>query len=199
MNHKTFFNCLLLISSFVLLPTQNMICQRFNGGLIAGLSTSQVDGDTQKGYDKPGFYAGVYVETSLNELFGLKSELFYISKGAKKTINKLEEFNTTLNYMELPVYLSFKPLKNGEISAGFAVSYLISSKLVNYGEIVEGALYDMHDFDFSFLVALNYHFTERLGICARVDYSLVPVKKHPNWFNNNLSFGITYQLGTKKP
>ena len=39
--------------------------QRFDGGILAGFNGAQVEGDTYKGYNKPGAVAGFYVQTDL--------------------------------------------------------------------------------------------------------------------------------------
>ena len=185
-----------IIWSLVLLAFQISIsAQLFDGGLIGGLSTSQIDGDTQKDYKKLGFYAGVYVETEFNKTVGAKIELFYITKGAKKVINDIEEFNTTLHYMEMPFLLTIKPVEKFEFNVGFAVSYLISSKLVNFGYVVKEGLYNMHDFDFGAIATGTYFFSKKMGVNVRFEYSVAPVKSDPHiWYNSNLSFGVIYKI-----
>ncbi len=177
---------------------QNSSAQLFNGAFMAGISASQVDGDTQKDYKKPGFYAGVFVEVELRGIFGLKSELYYIGKGAKKSFEGIEEFNTSLHYVEMPFLLCLKPLSKVQFDLGFAGSYLIGSKLVNFGETVEDGLYDMHNFDFSAMVGLIYYLNRRIGLNARFDYSLLPVKKYPNWYNNNFCLGLMVNFKGKE-
>lgn len=180
---------------FFLLFGNNLFSQRFNGGLLAGLSTSQIDGDTQGGYNKPGFYSGVYVETDFNKVLGAKIELFYIGKGAKLVENDIEVFNTTLHYVEMPFLLTIKPIERFEFDAGFAVSYLIGSKLVNLGYEVTDGLYDMHNMDFGGIITGSYFFTKKLAVNVRFEYSLRPIKSDPHyWYNNNLSFGLIYKI-----
>ena len=173
----------------------DLYSQRFDGGIITGLSTSQIDGDTQKDYKKLGFYSGVYVETGFNEVLGTKIELFYITKGAKKVVNDIEEFNTTLHYIEMPFLLTIKPVEKFEFDIGLAVSYLISSRLVNLGYEVKDGLYDMHNIDFGGTITGSYFFTEIFGVNVRFEYSLKPIKTDPhNWYNSNLSFGLVYKI-----
>ena len=172
----------------------NCSAQRFEGGLLAGMSAGQIDGDTQFGYKKPGFYAGVSVETQLNALVGIKSELFYTGKGAVKNVDGYEEFRTTLHYVELPFYLTIKPLKQFQMDLGLAFAYLISSKLRNLGQVVGIDLYDMHKTEFSGIASATYFFTEKAGFNFRFNYSLLPVKNNPNWFNNCIFLGAVYKI-----
>jgi hypothetical protein len=191
---KTVFWGFILVSIINTLFNNSLRAQRFNGAFIAGISANQVDGDTQGGYKKPGFYAGVSVETALSEIFGLKSELYYIGKGAKKKTEQFEEFNTSLHYVEMPFYICIKPIKKAELDLGLAGSYLISSKLKTYDATIEENLYDMHNFDFSAILSLIYFAGEKTGINFKFNYSIIAVKNNPNWFNNNISLGIIYKI-----
>jgi len=184
----------LLFLIALLTSTLYSSAQRFHGGLITGLSTSQIDGDTQKDYKKLGFYSGVFVETDFTKVIGAKIELFYIMKGAKKTVNDIEEFRTTLNYIEMPFLLTIKPIDKFEFDIGIAVSYLISAK---YRDVLGSTseLNAMHDLDFGGIITGSYFFSEKIAFNVRFEYSLVPARTDPhNWFNSNLSFGLVYKI-----
>ncbi|MDF1546959.1 MAG: porin family protein [Bacteroidales bacterium] len=182
---------LYFIATFLVI---NISAQMFEGGFIGGLSASQIDGDTQKDYKKPGFYAGVFVETDFTQVIGAKIELYYIGKGAKKKIDDFEEFNTTLRYVDMPFLLTIKPFDRAELDIGVALSYLINSKYVTLGNTIPGGVDGMHHFDFGAMASASYYFTDNLAFNVRVEYSMVPVKNYPNWFNNNLSFGLVYKI-----
>ena len=180
---------------FCLLTSLNISAQQIGGGLIGGLSASQIDGDTQKDYKKLGVYSGVFVETDFTKVIGAKIELYYIIKGAKKMINDIEEFNTTLHYIEMPFLVTIKPVDKFQFDVGLGISYLIGSRLLNFGYEVYGGLYDMRDLDFGGMVSGSYFFTEKIGINVRIEYSLMSVKNDkPNWYNSNLSFGLVYKI-----
>jgi hypothetical protein len=183
-----------LIFIICILYSTTLTAQRFQGAIIAGLSTNQIDGDEQSGYNKPGIYSGVSVETNFNKLLGIKTELFYINKGAKKVVDGIEVFKTTLHYIEQPFLIIIKPLQKVQFDVGIAGSYLIGSKLIEYGEVVDKSLYDLHNFDFSVKIAGFYYFNSHTGFSTSFNYSLIPVKKEPNWFPNNLCFGLIYKF-----
>ncbi len=189
---KYFFTLLFVLIAFT------TFSQKFKGGLLAGMSTNQIDGDTQKDFKKPGFFSGVSVTTDFSKVIGAKIELFYIGKGAKKIAGGIEEFKTKLNYVEMPFLMTVKPVNHFEFDFGFAFSYLISSKLSEFGATVPDGLNDMHDFDIGAIASASYYFTEALGFNVRMDYSLVPIKNNPNWFNYNLSFGLVYKINSSK-
>lgn len=188
---RTKFLLVLLILSL----SHSIKAQPFKAGVLAGLSTSQIDGDTQKDYKKPGGYAGVNVNIEFNQLWGAKVELLYIGKGAKKVVDDIEEFNTTLHYLEMPLLITFKPINKFEFDFGLAPSYLISSKIVKYGYAIEEDLHNIHNYDLGAVFSGSYYFTEKIGINVRFEYSITPVKTEPhNWYNSNMSFGVVYKL-----
>ncbi|NJO88979.1 MAG: PorT family protein [Chloroflexia bacterium] len=125
----------------------------------------------------------------------LKIELFYITKGAKKVVNDIEEFNATLHYVEMPFLVTIKPVNKFEFDIGFAVSYLISSKFVQGGYEIDEELHNMHDMDFGGVITGSYFFSEKLGINVRFEYSVKPIKTDPHiWYNSNMSFGVIYKI-----
>lgn len=190
MYYKLIFLCLLLS-----LLNGYSYSQGFEGGVIGGISTSQIDGDTQKDYKKLGFYSGVFVERDFTKVIGAKIELFYIMKGAKKVVNGIEEFKTTLNYIEMPFLLTIKPVNKFEFDVGVAASYLISSSLLSLGYEVNDGLYDMHDMDFGGIITISYFFTEKIAVNVRFEYSLIPARSDPhNWYNSNLNLGLIYKI-----
>ena len=60
----------------------NLQAQNFGGGIILGLSTSQVGGDDLAGFNKAGVLAGVFANKSISELLSLQMEMNYIQKGS---------------------------------------------------------------------------------------------------------------------
>ena len=76
-----------LIIILIVLPAV-LSAQRFNGGVLIGLSASQVDGDTYAGFDKVGLQGGVFVNTKFNNAWGAQMELKYNAKGARKKTNE---------------------------------------------------------------------------------------------------------------
>ena len=54
---------------------QNIDAQSFNGGVLAGAVTSQVNGDGYSGYHQLGWTAGAYVGLPIGENLTLQTEL----------------------------------------------------------------------------------------------------------------------------
>ncbi len=190
MKTKVVILCLL-----ALLICNDAKSQQFGGGIMGGLSAGQVDGDTQKGYKKMGFYGGMYVTYDFNKLLGIKIETFYIGKGAKKVINKVEEFKSQLNYIEMPFMLSIKPVNQFRFNIGLAGAYLINSKLFETTYEIPKELYDINKFDWGGIATGEYFFSEKLALNVRFEYSIIPIRQEPRrWYNSNLSFGLIYKI-----
>ena len=166
--------------------------QRFKGAAITGLSTNQIDGDTQAGYNKVGAYAGVFVETDFTKVIGTKIELYYIGKGARKEGS--DYFKTSLHYVEMPLLLTIKPVTKVQLDIGIYGSYLIDSKFEIYSGPISEDLYEMNNFDFGGMITGTYFFKPRAGFNVRFSYSFIPVKENPNWFNENLCFGLIFRF-----
>ena len=67
----------LITSVFLFLVATIAYSQRFDGGALLGFNATQVEGDTFKGYHKPGLVAGFYVQTDLSSVFFAAMEIKY--------------------------------------------------------------------------------------------------------------------------
>ena len=56
--------------------------QNFKGGVIAGISTSQVSGDNLGGFNKAGIFLGLFTELPISNISNIKMEMNYIQKGS---------------------------------------------------------------------------------------------------------------------
>ena len=84
--------------------------QRFAGGVLAGFNGTQVEGDSYKGYHKPGALAGFYVQTDLAPAIFAAMEIKFSQKGARKnpTTKDPTKYIMRLNYIDLPVYMALR-------------------------------------------------------------------------------------------
>ena len=173
--------------------------QLFSGGFILGVSGSQVDGDEQGGFKKPGILAGSFVKLNFNEKISLNIELYYIAKGA--VLNEeypdgavYQIFKTKLHYIEMPVLFCYKPIKQLSLSAGAAPSYLFKEKLFGNGAEISKELYEMNNFDLGVMGQLEFIFSDKFSVGIRYSYSMLSIRKDVNWYNNNLSIALRYTI-----
>lgn len=163
------------LSLFLLLLNQ-IHAQKFDAGILAGLSTSQVDGDDLSGFNKAGIKAGGFVSRKLGGKAALTFGIEYIQKGSRKPVNADNEyFLMRLSYIEVPLMFNYYVGKKWNLEAGFALATLLSS----YEEDQTGEILHAPEFNrFDYLVAVggNYFITDHLFFNIRYSYSIVPMR-----------------------
>ena len=196
-----------LVVTFISFETKAQ--QRFKAGIKAGLSTSQVDGDTYSGYNKAGFIGGAFIRAQLNEKWTAQFEIVYIQKGAKHNANpekgNFDYYYLGLNYVEVPVLFQYHQKKfTYELGPGFG--YLIKEEeLFNFQNLT--GIYPFNKSEIGINVGVSYTILTNLDMNWRYSYSITPARPHasgatrwynPGQMNNVLSFTLMYQFGGGK-
>lgn len=105
---------------------------------------------------KYGYYVGATVDIPFSPAVALTPELYFTQRGTRG-----ESSETSLNYLTLPVLLSYQPHPKLALQAGGAVSYLMAYRAggirVDFGE----------NFDFGLLGGLTYQLTQAFSVSAR--------------------------------
>ena len=73
--------------------------QDFKGGVILGLSTSQLSGDHLEGFNKAGLILGAFTSRVFSEKISGKMELIYIQKGSKNP--DLDTYNNEILHLDI--------------------------------------------------------------------------------------------------
>lgn len=160
--------------------------QRFYGGVMAGLTASQVDGDTYSGYNKPGITAGAFVGMNINTNLGLNMELGYNAKGARETgtVENPVHYKLALHYISLPLFLTYTLNKKFAVEGGLSTSYLMAYHAEgmdgtgNISEILDAV--PIKKIDISYLVGFGYHITDHFYLNFRFSYSIFAIRKYEN-------------------
>ena len=180
--------------------------QRFDGGALLGFNASQVEGDTYKGYNKPGLVAGFYVETDIAPAIFAAMEIKYSQKGARKksTSKDPTKYIMRLNYIDLPVYMAFRTSNKSAIIAGVSTGFLISAKEIDeYGEFPTEDQNDFNTIDLEPLLGFQFDFLDNIKADLRFSFSVLPVRGKPvntnyywqnNQFNNVITLSLYYQI-----
>ena len=85
----------------------DILSQSFDGGLLAGLTTSQISGDNLGGFNKLGVAIGIFTQRNISEKSKLKFELSYFQKGSKNNNLNLNLNSFKLDYIDAPFYFSY--------------------------------------------------------------------------------------------
>jgi opacity protein-like surface antigen len=195
------------ITFFLFFLSVNLFSQTFGGGLMAGLSASQLDGDNWGGYSKAGLNFGLFTNTALNKYIDAQIELRYVQKGSKSDSkdNSLS-YISKLNYVELPLFLKYRFLDKFNANIGLAAGYLQNSSEEKEGIVYDPADPEFNKFEFSGLVGVEYEFVSNFYFNVRFNYSILPVRSHPGdqtyfldrgQYNNVLTFSVHYQIANQ--
>ncbi len=191
-----------IIQCFFLIPVF-LMGQEFNGGLIGGLSATEISGDRLHGPNKAGIYAGAFVNRYITEKSALQMELNFIQKGSRlnpDTANNFEQYLLRLSYAELFLHYKYDFHPMFTLEAGPSLGVLISS----YEEadfMILDRPFKWHDLSLN--VGLFYHFHERWSFNIRYSNSVLAVRPHTfgqtyRWnrgqYNEVLSFTFHYKL-----
>jgi hypothetical protein len=170
--HKT----ITILVFLILFPLTFIEAQYFNGGVSAGITACQIDGDRLSGYNKPGFTAGVFVNRVLITDLKWQAEFRYIMKGAVKLqkANDPAMFRTVLHYFELPFVFDYRFYKNLSVEAGISPAYLWNATQ-NTGLGAEAVDYEINKIDLSSIAGISFLLVENLVFNFRLIYSLKPI------------------------
>ena len=199
-----FYRILAIVLLCGILTTTNSHAQSFGGGLIAGVSTSQVAGDMLGGFNKIGLLAGAYTNLKVKENISLQFEITYIEKGSRNP--KIHEDNTpdeiTLSYIEVPLSINLQQKENLGVDVGILPAFLINSEMNDYLSDFE-ADPAFTKYDFGVFAGINYHITDNIILNTRISNSIIPIRPHVSgatngWnkgqYNTVLSFAIHYKI-----
>jgi hypothetical protein len=182
----------------------NLQAQNFGGGIIAGLSTSQISGDRLGGFDKAGLLIGGFVNKSISNLLSIQMEMTFIQKGSRNP-NNTEPHEYDLNYVEIPLMLQMNTKYNIEIEGGFLTGILVNqserySDGVKLKTISNG---NFNKFDFGFGIGILYPLNTNLTLNTRVSNTLFfrPIREftaqtsiNKGNYNSVLSFALHYNF-----
>jgi hypothetical protein len=192
--------------------------QRFEGGILGGLTASQVDGDTYSGFHQVGIHFGGFTRTQFNPRWAGQMELKYSARGASRAVFTEEEisnYNLKLRYVSIPVVVQFFLTDNVFFDGGISPAYLVnrvwhdSSGKLEEDEIKEKG--DFRKFDLDGILGINYVLNKNVSLSIRYAYSIIPIRKRLTgnaWYgllarmigytegdyNNFLTFGVYYNF-----
>ena len=186
--------------------------QDFKGGVILGLSTSQVSGDNLAGFNKAGLIFGVFTNRILSNRNSLQLEIVYIQKGSRnpEIINEdSEDYNKpyiNLSYIEIPILLKLNYNKTLEYELGIQWAKLINGYYRdNIGEM--NSITDPFiKNDISIALGLNYFINQNISLNSRLTNSILPIGNEDydnstiynankkGKYNTTINFSIYYHI-----
>ena len=190
----------------------NCHCQEFKGGVILGLSTSQVSGDDLAGFNKAGLVLGGFTNRILSSRNSLQLEIVYIQKGSRNPdiINEeSENYNKpyiNLSYIEVPMLLKLNYNETLEYELGIQWAQLINGYYIdNIGEM-NSTIDPFIKNDLSIALGLNYFINQNISLNSRLTNSILPIgnEDYDNYttynsikkgkYNTTINFSIYYHI-----
>ncbi len=207
---------LLIMLSLSLLPAY---AQRFQGGMVLGLTGSQIDGDGYSGYYKPGFELGAFADLVFSPYVSLRSGVFMVQKGAHSSA-KQPYFKTVVNEVEVPLWLNYYPYSRIGVSFGTSFSYIFSAYYHSSYYLSREDL-GIGNTDIDLYFSLNYKFSSHVTLRAAYRYGIIPITRPirwecwkqsiylfwlsaypgtstPCWWTNTASFSLEFKIGKQK-
>jgi hypothetical protein len=196
-----------IILIFFVILSNVVFAQRFEGGILAGYNATQVEGDTYKGYNKPGIAAGVYVQTDIAPAIFAAMEIKYSQKGARNKVKpkEPEKYIMRLGYIDIPVYMAFRTSDRGSIVGGLSTGILIhSAEFDEYGEFPKEDQNAFNTIDLQPFLGFQFDFLDNVKADLRFALSVLPIRGQPgegtnyywqnNQFNNVITLALYYRL-----
>ena len=196
MNKRILFSVDIFVITMMTARTQS-----FNGGFLAGIGAAEISGDRLEGPNKPGIYAGAFVNRYFTERSSAQMELSFVQKGSRKNPDSLDysTYLLRLNYVELFVNYKWDFGKMFTLEVGPSLGVLIKSYEEADGFILTEPPFNATDLNGNF--GLFIWLTERWQFNVRYSNSILAVRPHSQgqtyrWnrgqYNEVLSFTFHY-------
>jgi len=188
--------------------------QKFESGIIVGLSTTQVSNDNYSGFNKFGPRFGLFINRKLDRI-NIQLELQYLTKGSKQNSNNStqnqsinnksfslnDSYNFNLNYVGIPLLFSLKVHEKIKLELGNSINILIKQKEeVDFYEIISRKV---NRIESAILIGIIYELNKNYHINIRGSNSIFPIRKHSSGevyglnrgqYNTGLSFNLLYKF-----
>jgi len=177
--------------------------QNFGGGLILGLSTSQVSGDHLGGFNKAGLLVGGFIDLQFSKTLKGQMEMTFIQKGSNNpNMNENSYSDISLSYVGIPLLLKYQQSSTIAIEGGIETAFLISASDNDvYGKISANSTREFNTVDISIFIGMNYSINSKLILNSRISNSIIPIRDHASGatfklnkgqYNSVLSFALHY-------
>ena len=188
--------------------------QSFDGGLIAGVVTSQINGDGYAGFHQIGGTAGFFGRIPSDGPSSWQMELKYSLYGAhsdsKEVDYGLTPMDIRLHYVELPVLFRYdlsrfningKPLDFITLELGLSGDFLLrGTQSANFEDNFDNDAWLF--FSITGDIGIQFDLNERLGINIRSMNNLTPCRFHPeapvfswyHYYNIALQATVVYTI-----
>lgn len=176
---KKFFLCFMIAASAFAAQAQ----RNFKGGFTLGPVTSQMSGDGLGGWDKFGLSAGGFVTAEFNKKWMFTAMIKYVNKGSQKPADPnngdTDVFIFRLNYIEVPLYASYKISEHLQLNCGPYVGVLTKQEAWSNAIGIFQMPGNFNTIDVGGLFGAQWWFNDHIGAEVRGTSSLLPARNAP--------------------
>ena len=195
---------LLLLLFFINLSAQNDLLKKISDdldyGVKFGLSASRLASGDNNFDVRASFLAGFTAEYPITKKYNLKLEALYLRQGESNRNDLpqqgLIENNLKLDYLNIPILVSYPILENLRVESGLGMSFLLRAQK----EIITQNMQDfskdssnLRKFDLNFNLGLYYPTTWNFVLGLRYSRGLIDVTKNDNVLDSS-AFNSIFQL-----
>lgn len=168
--------------------------QNFEAYLIGGFDVSQIDGDKLSGYNKGGAVFGGATAFKLNEEWKLQQEITYYQRGSRATDEQLSLDNFSIRRVDyIDFSLAGHHFFNNNWSllagAGYGVFVNVKSDVKEDKSLYKGDLF--------LTIGPQYALSEVLSAAIKLQYSVLPIFKNQDAYNNSINLTLRYKMISK--
>lgn len=200
MNYKILTIFFLFISTVSVVQGQR---RAFHGGILAGITATQIQNDNSGGFNKLGLYLGGYILTDFNENWKGEIGMNYAAKGARENGGDdqvgYNKYVARLRYLEFPFIVKYR-FKKFDIEAGLSIGFLLFGNEYVNGDLQQSDT-KFKKYEFAGIIGVSYMFNEKIGLNIRSQTSLLPIRTPSDGvfytngqgqYNILLSFSVRY-------
>ncbi len=162
-----------LIATFMcIFAVSSLSAQNFEGKLIGGLTTSQINGDGVAGYNKFGFTFGAATNFYMpsNERLSFQQELAFHMRGSHSSPKEVFAWSLRMNYLDVSLLANYYLTEDMFVQFGPTVGALMSARAAGFGTT---ELTEAKPFDVAANLGMGYMLNENLEANVRVLYSVL--------------------------
>ena len=160
----------IILSAITVMAFAFTNAQETKFGVKGGLNITSFSGGNY--YDAKslvGFQVGGFAEIKIIERLSIQPEVLFSTQGAKQEFGNTD-FDTKLNYINVPVLAKFYITKQFTVEAGPQIGFLVSAK--NNGNDAKDSF---KTFDTGFNFGAGYNFTENVSVGLRYTVGLANI------------------------
>lgn len=194
----------LIAAALLALAASRTQAQSFDGGVLAGIVTSQIDGDNYGGFHQLGWTGGFFARIPSDGPGSWQMELRYTLLGAHSDVKEVDNgmlpMDVRLHYAQLPILFRYDlsgisvngvPLNFITFEAGVSADFLMSGKQsADQEDLFENEMW--LPFSATGHVGVQFDLNRNWGANLRYLHSLTPCRR--NLESPNLLYGHLFNV-----